>query len=151
LGAIQGIIARGAFVGNRGANAGENPEADARAARILAAINVAVEDVTAAINYMNANPNVARIPAASAQPPLRDVTRQAVRPVFQVTINNLHQANEALHGSPGGDLGGLRAKIQQDIAAAIETVMAIDQAQNSGRGRGSRGGGAEAPPAAEVP
>ena len=151
-GAIQGIIARGAFVGNRGADAGANPEADARAEGILAAINLAIEDVTAAITYMNANPAAAKIAAARAPQTLRDLTRQAVRPVFQVTINNLHQANEALQGSPGGDLGGLRAKIQQDIVAAIETVMAVDQAQNSGRDRGGRGRGTDAsPPAAVVP
>jgi hypothetical protein len=88
---------------------------------------------------MNATPAAAKIPATSAPLPLRDLTRQPVRPVFQVTVNNLYQADEALHGSPGGDLGGRRAKIEQDIAAAIEIVMDVDKAQNrfGERGRGA--------------
>jgi hypothetical protein len=92
---------------------------------------------------MNANPAAAKIAAPPAPQALRDLMRQPARAAFQVAINNLYQAHEALQGSPGGDLGGLRAKIEQDIAAAIETIMAIDQAQNSGRGRGGRGRGAE--------
>jgi hypothetical protein len=136
-GAITSLIARGAFVGNRRGDSAPNPEADARAAKMLAAINLAIEDVTSAITYMNANPAAAKIPAAPAPQPLRDLTRQAVRPAFQIAVNNLHQANEALQESPGGDLGGLRAKIQQDIAAAIEVVIEVDQAQNRRGGRGA--------------
>lgn len=145
LGEIQGLIARGSFVGNRRGDNAPNPEAEARSARIVAAINLALDDVTTAINFMNENPNAAKIPAVTAPQPLRDLTRQAVRPVFRVTANSLHQATEELQRSPGGDLGGLRAKIQQDIAAAIETVMEVDQAQNrSGtRGRGAETRGAE--------
>jgi hypothetical protein len=130
-------MARGAFVGNRRGDNAPNPEAEARAARIVAAISLAVDDVTAAINFMNTNPGAAKIPAEAGEPPLRDLNNQAVRPVFRVTINSLHQAADALRESPGGDLGGLRAKIQQDIAAAIEVVMEVDRAQNR---RGSREG-----------
>ena len=64
---------------------------------------------------------------------------------IQVSINNLHAALESLQKAPGGDLGGLRATIEPDVAAAIETIVKVHQTQNSGRSRGSRGRGAATP------
>ena len=93
----------------------------------LADITRAIADVNAATAFLAAHKELA---AAPATPP-------TVQPVFEVpadergqfaaregVLNNLKTAFAALTRAPGGDLGGLRAKIFSDIATAATDVAA---------------------------
>jgi hypothetical protein len=141
--AVQGIVARGQLVGARGRPATPGDWVGSpMAAQAVAAIRRAMDDVTLAIAFIDANPDAAG-QAAAAPPAPRDFSVQAARPGLQVAINQLTAALESLQRTPGGDLGGWRPRIEENIATAIDSIIAADQA--GARGRGAPAG--DAPPA----
>jgi hypothetical protein len=97
------------------------------AAQAVAEIRRAMEEVTVAIAFIDANPGAAEQAAAVPAAP-RDFSVQATRPGLQVAINQLTAALESLQRTPGGDLGGLRQRIEGNTAKAIESIIAADQA-----------------------
>jgi len=110
-------------------------EDDAFAKRALAAVLLAVDDVTAAIAFMQQHPEAASAPLVPPKITPEFALPEALRGSFpgrQVTLNALKEDFELLNKTYGGDLGGLRAKIHGEIAtAAKETIADIIHEQQA--------------------
>jgi hypothetical protein len=94
--------------------------------RVLDLLTTAVDDVSAAIVFVNAHPGAATasLPDSRSQGAF---TAQLTRPSLQVALNNLGQAIDGLARVSGSDLGGLRDKIRSDIVAAAAAVIDADR------------------------
>jgi uncharacterized membrane protein len=115
--------------------------------RATADINMAIGDLTAGILFANGHPDSSVSPARTAarpdfNPPPRPAPNRNV--MLEAALNNLKIAFDTLIQAPSGDLGGFRAKVNSDItAAANELIAGINSANASFQGRGET----NAPPA----
>ena len=113
----------------------------------VADINVAINDVTAAIIFANDHPDAT---ATSAPPATRPDFNPPARPApdrnitLEIALTNLNTAFDILAQAAGGDLGGFRATANHDIAAAANDLIAGINAANASFREG-RGSGASQP------
>jgi len=128
---------------------------NAYAQRAQAAVTQAIVDVAAVLVYIKEHPSTAPAPPNVVKPDFAPAVVDRGRfPGKETTLNNLNSAFDQLAAVPGGDFGGLRARIIREIVlAAEETLMDIRESASPNRGeRGApapRGGGAEPQPAPE--
>ena len=96
-------------------------------------INVAINDINAAIAFAASHPTAASPTAPATRPnftpPPRPAPERNVS--LEMALNDLKNAFDAFAQVFGGDLGGLRAKTYSDIAAAANDVMAGMNAANA--------------------
>ena len=114
--------------------------------KAVADINKATIDMSAAIDFMDRHPEVASIPAPPATrpdftPPPRPAPQQNV--MLERALTDLSSAFDSLARSPGGDLGGFRAKVNdgitlaaKDVLAGINAAIAGFRAAREGQARG---------------
>jgi len=128
----------------------DNPYAQ----RAMAFVSQAVIDIAAAITYSQEHPSAAQATVAiikpDFQPPVNDRGRYPSR---EVALNNLDSAFDTLVQTLGGDFGGLRSKILNEIGSAANEIIS-DIATSAQRERqeseaaaiaGARGRGAASP------
>jgi hypothetical protein len=88
-------------------------------------VTLAINAVAAAMSFIAANPNLAAAPAtvAPARPNFTPAAADRGQfPAREGVLNNLAAAFDALTRTPGGDLGGFRARIYSAIAVAAADV-----------------------------
>jgi hypothetical protein len=112
----------------------------------VARIAVVREDVAAALTFVRENPGAADArtpptPVIEFSAPVQGGTEgPLVPPGVAVALNNLRAGFDALRRAPGGDLGGLRDKINKDLATAVDAIIASLKGYDGYRGqRGRRG------------
>ena len=107
-------------------------------------IALAIDDASAAIALFTSNPAAPSAPgpamaSPSFTPPPRPAPNRNVG--LEISLTNLKTAFETFARAPGGDLGGLRAKVNQDIAVAARSLIVAMEAANAEFVAGRRGGG----------
>jgi probable HAF family extracellular repeat protein len=112
-------------------------------------INVANSDLNGAITFSNRHPETATAPSAPATrpdftPPPRPAPQR--NEMLEGALSNLQMAFDALDRSTGGDLGGFRAKLNADIAAATKDLMTAINTANAAFRDGHR----ELPPCSPI-
>jgi len=112
-------------IGRRG-RGGTASEVDRPGDLALASIASASEDVAAALAFVKEHPDAGKSPILPSVK--RDSGIHLDRPGLQIAINNLNAALDALSQISTGDLGGFRAKANNDITAAINDIIAADRA-----------------------
>jgi hypothetical protein len=111
--------------------------------KAIASISTAIDDVAAATKYVEQHPEVAKLDAQAAPAP--DFTAPP-RPapnrnvMLEQSLTRLRNAFDAIGRAPGGDLGGLRGKINTDISKAAADVIAAINSANASFASGRRGG-----------
>ena len=113
-----------------------NPETNPYAQRAMTAASQAVIDIAAAITYSQEHPSAGTMNDAiikpSFDPPVSDRGRYPSR---EIALNNLSSAFDTLVQTPGGDFGGLRSKILNEIASAANEILS-DISSTASRERG---------------
>jgi len=107
----------------------------------LAALEIGLNDADAAIAYVKEHPDEARTEAPKSGrieftfPP----ADRGRNPSLQSGLNQLNITIRSLLQVPGGDLGGYRAKLLDDLTTAAAHIIAANHAPRDSRGRGGRG------------
>jgi len=141
---------RTAIANNPGQRGRGGSEADLPLQKVNETIAAALDDVNGALAFVQAHPEVADVSFPFKIN--RESSIQVTRPSLGVALNNLHAAADALRQIPGGDLGGFRTKLNGNIEAAVNLIVASDRASaTTPRGRGNRGDPAAVPTPAPPP
>ena len=124
--------------------------------RAIADTTLAIEDVTRAMEIVQQRPELAALSSSHTAVIQFTPPSPAGAPALSVALNNLNTALERLSSAPGGDLGGLRAKLVSGMATAAHSVIAamVHANEERERSRNRRPGAtaaAPAPPAAPAP
>jgi hypothetical protein len=102
-------------------------------------LRLGLEDVRQALAYADKHRGGAPV-SSSAKPDFTPPPPPKERPLLNMmlymTIGNLSAAYDGLNAAPGGDLGGLRARANEHIVAAVQELIAVIKATPTGRGRG---------------
>ena len=97
--------------------------------KAVGGIAVVINDVTAALSFVKDHPDIASTPAALTAdiefnaPVPGGTDGPLVPPGVAVGLNNIKAGFEALKRAPGGDIGGFREKIRQDLATAVQAIF----------------------------
>ena len=116
------------------------------AQRAQAAVTQAIEDVAAVLIFIKEHPTGGAPAPPAIMPDFSPAQADRGRyPGKETTLNNLKSALDVLAAIPGGDLGGLRAKIQNEIIAAANETLA-DIRESARRERDEKNAAGVPPP-----
>lgn len=93
--------------------------------KAIASLNMTIDDVDAAIAYSSSHPSTSQPVAPATRPNFTAPPPPAPRRNFELyaSLNSLKFAFDALARSPGGDFGGLREKINSEIAVTADVLI----------------------------
>ncbi len=101
------------------------PESNPYAQRAMSAVNQAVIDIAAAIAYSQEHPSAATSIGAIIRPDFSPpVSERGRYPSRETSLGNLSSAFDTLIQTPGGDFGGLRPKILNEITSSANEIIA---------------------------
>ncbi|HEY2384260.1 MAG TPA: hypothetical protein VGK48_24055 [Terriglobia bacterium] len=101
--------------------------------KAIASLDMAIDDVTAAIAYSDSHPNANQPAAPAARPNFTATPPPAPLRNFELyaSLNSLRFAFDALARSPGDDFGGYREKVNTDIASTAAVLVGGINAYNT--------------------